>query len=149
MNSQAWPQVVYQCMMAQWPQFAASVVNEAMALMQAGNPQPGGPMMQHAHAVTRREHHAALREASAIFLETLKIPDLPPNSTKYMIALNPDDDQIVANGVAFSRRHFARNFQQFSSDLQAYYNQTYGFVSVDGKLEDEGLLLSFALDTGS
>ena len=88
MNSQAWPQVVYQCMMAQWPQFAASVVNEAMALMQAGNPQPGGPMMQHAHAVTRREHHAALREASAIFLETLKIPDLPPNSTKYMIALN-------------------------------------------------------------
>ena len=118
-----WPQVVYTVLMSRWPDFAAAVINESMSLM-----APGGstvPVMtapvDSGFTVGRREHHAALREAASMFLASLKISDLDPNANEHLIPLDPDDDRITVNGVPFSKRHFARNFeQQFSADVKRF-----------------------------
>ena len=149
MNSGSpWPQVVYTVLMSRWPEFAAAVVNESMALMSADPRAPDAMTAKPAYAVERREHHTALREASAIFLESLKAPNLPQDATRHVVPLPADDDCIVVRNIPFSKRHFARNYaQQFSADVQAFYNQTYGFVAVNAQLTDAELQLEFVRDT--
>ena len=146
---QQWPQVVYTVLMTRWPDFAAAVINESMALMAADPAVPApAAQVEPAYAVGRREHHDALRKASALFLESLKAPTLPAGATEHLVPLPPTDDQIVVNNIPFSKRHFARNYeQQFAADVQAYYSQTFGFVAVNAELTEAGLQLSFVHDT--
>jgi hypothetical protein len=136
--------------MSRWPDFAAAVLNESMSIMAGGSGtapvMPAAPSQS--FTVNRREHHAALREASGMFLESLKVIDLSPGATSHFVPLTEEDDKIVVNGIPFSKRHFARNYeQQFAADVQAFYCQTYGFVGVNAQLTDAGLELTFTLDT--
>ena len=151
MNSNAsWPQVVYSVMLARWPEFAGLVVNESMAIMAAntGNVEAYAQAPVHAGTVGRKEHHSALRQASAIFLESLKVANLDAGVTSVSIPLTEDDDQIVVQSIPFSKRHFAKNYKtQFANDVQSFYCATYGYVDVTADLTDSALILTLVQDT--
>lgn len=149
-NTGPWPQVVYSVMVARWPEFVGLVLNESMAIIasngQNRSPPPPCPMPM-VGTVGRKEHHAALREASVLFLSELKKNDLEPGATEVIIPLLAGNDQIIVQNIPFSKRHFARNYNtQFSADTQAYYNQTYGYVEVNAELKEDALVLHLVPD---
>ena len=81
-----------------------------------------------------------------MFLSSLMIDKLDAACTKITIPLTDENDQIMAAGIAFSRRHFARNFdKQFADDVRTFYMHMYGFADVIGRLSPDESMFELML----
>lgn len=130
------PNLVFTVMINRFPEFAAAVLNECMTLSQAAAPN---------HKIPRKEYHDALTAASAQFLDSL-CQEQYAKQVETVIPFDPESDDIVVNGIHFSRLHFAKNFNtRFKEDVKAYYAQTYGFVDVEGEVMEDGSGFRLAL----
>ena len=117
------PRVFYDVMMSRYPAFIASVIQE---------------VLHHQPHYDQKVYSLALVEASKRFLASMCVDSLVGNSID--VHLTAENDAIVVNGISFSRRHFAHNYnKQFIEPVSQHYSKILGRdVVVTPTFSDDG-----------